>query len=628
MPRIQVLDAHVVNQIAAGEVVERPASVVKELVENAIDAGADQIDVQIDKGGKALIEVRDNGMGMAPEDLERVFLPHATSKVGSVEDLTHVATLGFRGEALASIGSVARTTILSRTAEAQGGFEIRDDFGEIGEVRPAGVKPGTIVRVEHLFGRVPARRRFLRTPATEGGHIKELMGRFALAFPAVGFRLVSGERSVLATRPGEQRLERIAAVFGDEVARDLLPVAHDEGDLSLEGFVAPPTRTRRDSRLEQAYVGGRFIRDKTIMHATREAYRDLLPPGGQRPVAFLFLSCDPLLVDVNVHPAKAEVRWRDGQRVHRLIRHEVRKVLEASAPGVQAGVHVPNPRGGDPFDLAARSTRSLDDRPRHFDFGTASTARRESAWPAERSAPPAVSGSYRDASRVAEEVRDAAPAAAGGLPATEAVTHERAASLPESVGGLRPLGQALGTYLLFEGEDETLVVIDQHALHERVLFDQINARLREAGNLEVQGLLVPQVVHLSPAGVERLTEDAEWLARLGWRIEAFGADAISVTGVPALLRRPDAEEALLEILQLLERGDRDGMDRTDLLHQTVDSMACRGAIMAGDALHPDEALALLAQAEALNHSHSCPHGRPTRLVFKKGDLEKFFHRTV
>lgn len=628
MPRIQVLDAHVVNQIAAGEVVERPASVVKELVENAIDAGADQIEVQIDEGGKALIEVRDNGMGMAPEDLERVFLPHATSKVGSVEDLTHVATLGFRGEALASIGSVARTTILSRTAEAEGGYEIRDDFGEIGGVRPTGMKPGTIVRVEHLFGRVPARRRFLRTPATESGHIKELMGRFALAFPGIGFRLVSGERQVLATRPGEQRLERIAAVFGDEVARDLLPVSHDEGDLSLEGFVAPPTRTRRDSRLEQAFVGGRFIRDKTITHATREAYRDLLPPGGQRPVAFLFLSCDPLLVDVNVHPAKAEVRWRDGQRVHRLIRHEVRKVLESSAPGVQAGAHVQTPGRGDPFDLARRSSRNPGDRPQAFDFGARPTQRHESAWSAERAAPPAVSGSFRGAAHVAEDVQEAARPAADFGTYEAGSPHAESPPLPESVGGLRPLGQALGTYLLFEGEDETLVVIDQHALHERVLFDQINARLREAGNLEVQGLLVPNVVHLSPAGVERLIEESEWLARLGWRIEAFGEDAISVTGVPALLRRPDAEEALLEILRLLERGDRDGMDRTDLLHHTVDSMACRGAIMAGDALHPDEALALLAQAEALNHSHSCPHGRPTRLVFKKTDLEKFFHRTV
>ncbi len=599
MARIQVLDPHVVNQIAAGEVVERPASVVKELVENALDAGATRVEIRLEGGGKQLIEIADDGIGMDPDDLRRAFLPHATSKVASVDDLTHVGSLGFRGEALASIGSVALVRITSRVRDSEEAWHIENRFGEVREPEPAAGQPGTVIRVETLFARVPARRKFLRTDSTELGHISDLCGRFALAFPHVAFHVRHGERTLLACPPDETRRARIERVHGADVARPLIEVREDGLQPSLEAWIGPPSHTRRDGRLEQVFLNGRHVRDRSVLHAMREAYRDLLPPGGRRPIAFVFLSCDPALVDVNVHPAKAEVRWRDSGAAHRVVRSTLRRALEKAAPGMPVTLEDHHPAPAD------------SSRP--FDF---SPHARAPSWPAPfrepgahvAVAPPAPpSGETQEATPLPGETSEVPVRTAGE--------------------GLRPIAQMLGTYLVLEGEDE-LVLVDQHALHERVLFDQINARLREAGALEVQRLLVPAVVHVGPAERARLLEERAFLGTLGWEIEPFGEDALSVNGVPALLRRPDPEGALREILDVLERGEKRGLDRTALLSETVDSLACRSAVMAGDVLQPAEVLALLEQAEALNHSHSCPHGRPTRLTMKRADLEKWFHRTV
>ncbi len=590
MRRIRQLDPHVVNQIAAGEVVERPASVVKELVENALDAGARHVDVRVRDGGKALIEVADDGWGMDSGDLAVAFGSHTTSKIEAAEDLRHIGTMGFRGEALASIGSVARAAIVSRPPEDDAGHRIQDFDGEIGPVEPAAASPGTVVRVENLFARLPARRKFLRTAATELGHIKTLMGRFALAFPHVGFRLRNDKQVLLETAPDEDRHTRIERVHGPDVARGLLHAAEKHGEPLLEAWIGPPTMTRGDSKLEQVFLNGRFIRDRTVAHAIREAYRDLVPPGGRRPVVFLFLSCDPREVDVNVHPGKAEVRWRDGQAVHRVVRTTLRRALEAAAPG--ASVTLP---GGDRHASREAAVEHAFQRP--------PAATHATGW-----LPPAPAPSH-------DTVREHPPAEA---PADE----------PKGMaGGLRPLAQALGTYLVLEDGD-SIVLVDQHALHERVLFDEINDRLREKGQLEVQRLLVPLVVHLEPADVARLFEAQALLQSLGWVIEPFGDDAVAVQGVPAILRRPDPEAALEELLSVFEQGSRDGLDRTHLLEAAVDRMACRAAVMAGDALHEDEVLALLKRAEALNHSHSCPHGRPTRLTLERSHLERWFHRTV
>jgi len=596
MARIHVLDPHVVNQIAAGEVVERPASVVKELVENALDAGALRIEVELRDGGRDLIEVRDDGHGIEPEDLERVFLPHATSKIGEVEDLRHVATLGFRGEALASIGSVARASIVSRASGRGEGYRVEDVEGRIGAVVPAAGAPGSVVRVEHLFARVPARRKFLRTAATELGHIRALMGRFVLAWPRVAFRLVQAGQVLLDAPPAADRRARIEQVHGPEVARALLEVRASDDDPELEAWIGPPALTRADGRLEQVFLNGRHIRDRSASHAVREAYRDVLPPGGRRPVAFLFLGTDPERVDVNVHPGKTEVRWKDSGAVHRVVRRELRAALEGARPGVALPI-----AGGADARAIARA------------------AAVEQAFLAGAGRPADASqGGFTFAARGAA-VREPQRAPSNDVPMQRPDDGRRTA------GGLRPVGQALGTYLVLEGDGE-LVLVDQHALHERVLFDRINARLREQGNLEVQRLLVPAVVHLDPADAERLQSSADLLQTLGWIVEPFGTDAVAVRGVPAVLRRPDPEVALTELLELLERGTQDGLDRTALISVAVDSLACRSAVMAGDVLHEDEVLALLEQAEALNHSHSCPHGRPTRLTLSRGQLERWFHR--
>ncbi len=447
-PVIQLLDPHVVNQIAAGEVVDRPASVVKELVENALDAGATRVEVRVEEGGKALIEVADDGWGMGPQDLERAFLPHATSKVSAVEDLTHVGTLGFRGEALASIGSVSRARIVSRPRDADAGHRIDDNEGEVSPVAPAAASPGTVVRVENLFGHVPARRKFLRTPGTEMGHINDLMGRFALAFPHVAFRLTQGKRVLLECAAGTSRLERIDHVYGADIAAQLLTVNDASGEPTLEAYIGPPTLTRRDGRLEQVFLNGRHVRDRTVMHAIREAYRDLVPPGGHRPVAFVFLSCDPALVDVNVHPAKAEVRWRDGSSAHRVVRRALRHALERAAPGKAIDVH-------DHHAATERAVAFAFEQGRGRAVGTDAFVRS-----AVHESTPAFRATSENEPCASDE------------PAVDAGT-----------GPLRPLAQALGTYLVLESED-AIVLVDQHALHERVLFDEINTRLREKGNLE------------------------------------------------------------------------------------------------------------------------------------------------
>ena len=620
MPRIRVLDPHIVNQIAAGEVVERPASVVKELVENALDAGAKRVEVTVVEGGRDLIEVADDGWGMSREDLQRVFLPHATSKIQAVEDLDHIGTLGFRGEALASIGSVARVTITSRETDADSGHRIANREGDIAAIEPCAASVGTVVRVERLFARVPARRKFLRTPATEVGHIHDAVQRFSLSFPHVAFRLRHGDRTLFDVPIGEDRAARVARIAGASVAPNLIPIVAPHDEPSLQGWIGPPSITRRDGRLEQVYLNGRHIRDRTVGHALREAYRDLIPPGGRRPIAFLFLQCDPSCVDVNVHPTKVEVRWHDTRAAHRVVRRTVRAALEQAAPGTP----VPIPRPGSPAAGGPSSNGPHSSGP-------------HSSGP--HSSGPHSSGPH--SSGVAETIEFAFTRGTGashGAPATRAapgpaVVHAPLPNEPSlrdaqqrSGEGLRPIGQALGTYLVLEGEDE-IVLIDQHALHERVLFDQINERLRREGNLEVQRFLVPTVVHLGSADTARLLEHTDVWRRVGWDLAPFGDDAVAVRGAPAIWKRPDPERALQEFLSYLDRSDL-RIDRAALVSEAVDSLACRSAVMAGDRLHPDEVLALLAQSEALNHQHSCPHGRPTRLTMKRADLEKWFHRTA
>ncbi len=596
MGRIRTLPPHVVNQIAAGEVVDRPASVVKELVENALDAGATRIEVVLSDGGKARIEVRDDGSGMDAEDVRSAFLPHATSKLREVSDLEHVGSLGFRGEALASIGSVSRASITSRERGAAAGSTVEDREGTVSPVKPAGGAPGTVVVVEGLFSGVPARRKFLRSAGTELAHVAETVERFALAHADVVFLLAQDRRAVVSTEAGEGRLARIARFHGDDLAKALLHVGPTGDEPAVEAFVSPPGLSRADARLQQVWLNGRPIRDRTVAHALREAYRDLVPPGDRQPIAFVFLSLDPARVDVNVHPAKAEVRWRDSAGVHEAVRRAIRATLESARPGVPVPLGLPHE--GVPSTTVAAA---------EFAFTRGVGA-------------PAMAFQVHDGHGVH-------PSPTGSDPSPHACASDAVGGVPagDSPAGLKPLAQALGTYLVLEADDG-IVLVDQHALHERVLFDEISARLNREGALEVQHLLVPQVVDLGPAATARLSEEGDLLRSLGWEIEPFGEGSVAVRACPAVLKRPDPAAVLTEVLDLLDAGRREGLDRATLLSSVVDRMACRAAVMAGDRLHPDEVSSLLSRAEALNHSHSCPHGRPTRLTISRTDLERYFHR--
>lgn len=620
MGRIRTLPAHVVNQIAAGEVVDRPASVVKELIENSLDAGATRIDVKLTDGGRSRIEIADDGSGMDADDLAKAFLPHATSKLSSVEDLEHIGSLGFRGEALASIGSVSRARIVSRPRGAATGSVVEDADGIVSEVKPSAAAPGTVIVVEGLFGSVPARRKFLRSAATELGHISDVVTRFALAHPDVVFTLEHAGRPIVETAASEGRRARLARFHGAEVARALVEVRADDGAVSVEGFVSPPGVSRGDARLQQTFLNGRLLRDKTVIHALREAYRDLVPPGDRHPIAFLFLSCDPARVDVNVHPTKAEVRWRDSSSVHEAVRRAVRRVLEAARPGVDLSIGSSSvgPRGGVPASTVEAARFA-------FEGGVGRPAFDAGAW--DRSSGIGSEGAAGAATAFPPDVADAPGFGAprSGADAHDHAGHDHGAHGSTTREHLRPLGQALGTYLLFESDDG-IVLVDQHALHERVLFDRISARLNAKGRLEVQHLLVPTVVSVSASDAARVDEEKDLFESLGWVVEAFGEGAVAVRAVPAVLRRPDPEAMLREVLVLLDAGRRDGIDRAGLVSSVVDRMACRAAVMAGDPLDPEEVMALLAQAETLNHAHSCPHGRPTRLLLKRRDLERHFHR--
>jgi len=625
MGRIRTLPAHVVNQIAAGEVVERPASVVKELVENSIDAGATRVDVRLEDGGRGRIEIADDGIGMDAVDLAAAFLPHATSKLSSVEDLEHIGSLGFRGEALASIGSVSRARIVSRPRGASTGAGVDDVDGTVSEVRPAAAAPGTVIVVEGLFASVPARRKFLRSAQTELGHVTDVVVRFALAHPDVVFTLTHGGRTLVETTAGEGRRARLARFHGADVARALVEVEPDpDAAIAVTGFVSPPGVSRGDTRLQQTFLNGRHLRDKTVTHALREAYRDLVPPGDRHPIVFLFLTCDPAGVDVNVHPTKAEVRWREPSAVHEAVRRGVRRALEAARPGVD-------------MDLSARSVPTSTVEAARFAFESGAGRSPFATALGERPAPASGGGAAgaRANGSEADALPPHAPTRGTGVhehdahAACSSAGHAHAADHGGAGGAtrehLRPLGQALGTYLVFESDDG-LVLVDQHALHERVLFDRISSRLNAKGRLEVQHLLVPSVVAVSPADAARIDEERALFESLGWVVEGFGEGAVAVRAVPAVLRRPDPEAMLREVLALLDAGRRDGIDRAALVSSVVDRMACRGAVMAGDALDPAEVVALLEQAEALNHAHSCPHGRPTRLVLRRRELERHFHR--
>jgi DNA mismatch repair protein MutL len=655
---IRRLSQSLINKIAAGEVIERPASVIKELMENAVDAHATRIDVAAAGGGLELMRVTDSGGGIPAEELPLAVAPHATSKLAEADDLFRVGTLGFRGEALASIGEVSRLVVRSRTAANQGGAEIEVAGGHAGEVVPCGCPVGTTVEVHNLFYNTPVRRKFMRTPQTEFGHITESFTRIALALPKVHFTLRHNERQVLELPASDNPVERIAALFGRELADRLIFVESRDGDVRISGCVAHPSQTRSNNRMQYLILNGRHIRDHALQHALTEAYRGLLMVG-RYAIAFLSIEMPPDMVDVNVHPTKLEVRFRDGGRLYSQLLSTLRSKFLTTDLTTQAQA----PPGGDDASGAHDETRAAQLRQELVDWAKGKVATWQQPGAAVEASQPASGttatidepwsrgeplrqtafGSSLSASDLVAQHRPLeltrigqlgpGPAASPQTRSAESFLREHGphvsqeAPQPSAEQHLyaRP-PQALqihNRYLITETR-EGVTIIDQHALHERILFEQIRARI-DAGALETQNLLVPEPVDLSPAEAAIALEHREVLGQLGLRIEPFGGDTVLITGFPAMLANMNPGEILHALLERLISGGGQP-DRRDLLDDMLHTVACKAAIKAGDRLTAVEIASLLEQRHTVDDSHHCPHGRPTELVFTREELDKQFKR--
>ncbi|MFM7299065.1 MAG: DNA mismatch repair endonuclease MutL, partial [Planctomycetota bacterium] len=566
-------------------------------VENALDAGASRIHLDLEEGGVALIRIVDDGCGIPPAEIPLAFASHATSKLSDVADLDHIATLGFRGEALASIASVARCRMFSRVRGTTLGASVEIEGGRLGEIRESGGPEGTRIEVRDLFFNTPARRRFLKATATELGRCLDIVQRLALAQPGVGFVVTHDGRRAFEVEPAMDLRARVRRTFGAELADALAPVEARDGDTVLSGFVAPPRFARNDTTRQMWFLNGRPLRDKILARVLKDAYRGFIVDGRQS-VAFLSLSMDPAKVDVNVHPAKAEVRFRDERRMFGFLVASLRGAVST-------------------LDMATPGERMID-----------SAARRDGPAPLARQFTlPAPAWQLPPEPRPRELpvfVRESAPAEATpatGAAASPASSEAAAAPRPTPVRG--PLLQVGRTYILV-ANDDGFEIVDQHALHERLTLEDLKAELAR-GAVEVQRRLVPELVEVGGAAAELVEPHLESLARIGLLLARFGSGTIAVHGVPARFRRSDPSALVHEVIAAVERtGAAPGAE--DLLEEILHRTACRSSVMAGDELSELEMRALLARARDESNSQTCAHGRPTRVRFTLADLEKAFYR--
>lgn len=621
MARIHKLPVSVVNRIAAGEVVERPASAVKELLENALDAAPSRVDVALEQGGIGLVRVVDDGGGIEADDLMLAVTAHATSKLRVAEDLEHIETLGFRGEALASIGEVARLVIRSRTPHGTGA-SLTVDGGRVGEVMPEGCGLGTTVEVHQLFGNVPARRAFLRAPQTEWSHASEAFVRTALAHPGVALSLSHNGRRVHELPAVSAWRDRIGGLFGASLADRLIEVAANDDEISVRGLVGRPEDDMAGTRLQYLFVAGRPFRDRSILHAVQEGYRGLLLSGRQ-PIVFLQFDVPAEMVDVNVHPAKMEVRFREPSRLYRLVLAALRTAFLQADMGTRL-------KTPEPIWPTSSEDRGQGPLARADGVGGAWSAARTASGPSSALAPwfgqprsplPGdVSGGVAVPSRAIPlwEQADDAPA---GFPVAREQT-SRATGVAQAHG--ERAVQMHNRYIVVECGDG-IEVIDQHALHERVLYERLKASVA-AGNLEIQPLLIPEKVDLEAAELELVTEHAEALDRAGMRVEPFGGSTVIVTAKPVLAGTTPAAEIVREVLDRLAAVAAGG-DSGVLVDEVLHGLACRAAIKAGDPLSQEEVESLVRDRRLVRESHHCPHGRPTSLVLSRQDLDRQFRRT-
>jgi DNA mismatch repair protein MutL len=593
MPRVRVLPPDLANQIAAGEVVDRPASVVKELVENAIDANARRLTIAIEHGGKALIRVEDDGEGMEPEDAVVALERHATSKIGAAADLDAIATLGFRGEALPSIASVSRFRVRTRAAGLPTGYEIRIEGGaEVfrGEV---GAPEGTLVEVADLFHNLPARRKFQKSDAAESAQVSRIVMQLALAYPEVGFVLLANGRRVLTAPPASSVRERFFQVIGDRP--ELLEVKREGGGMRVEGYIAPLAEQGVVRGPQNVFVNRRIVRDRTISHAIAQAY-SVATIKERSPEVHLFLTLAPRRVDVNVHPTKAEVRFLEPSLVHEVVRRAIADALGAGmSPELRLRPEVAADTATAPALPQMFGTRPED---------------RVTAFVAQVGAGGLSAFPMRGAGTIPESEE----------PTTDADARQAAV---DAVKPMTPLGQFRDTFIIAV-DSEGLSIVDQHVAHERILFEQIHERL-VAGRLESQRLLTPRVFELGPAAREALAARAQELDRLGFEVDGFGGDAVRVSAVPALIK-PDAVEGVLRALaQDIEGLDsRGGLDEP--LGKLAATTACHAAVKANDRLTPEQMQYLLDELRRTAYSTVCPHGRPVVLRLTRREIERNFQR--
>ena len=595
---IRVLAPEVASKIAAGEVVERPASVVKELVENAIDAGATEIKVEVRQGGRRLIRVIDNGCGIPADEVELAFERHATSKLSTADDLSHIETLGFRGEALPSIAAVSQVTLVTRAAGEEAGTLLRLEEGTISHRQRRGAPPGTVVTAENLFYNMPARLKFLRTVATEGRHVTALVTRYAMARPHLRFTLVSDGRMVFQSIGSGNLMDVLITLYGLEVAKQLIPVGQEIAEVAgqmeeasgtspaptVSGFVSPPSVHRGDRKHLTFFVNGRWIQDRSLSYAVSEAYRTLMPTG-RHPIVVLNLTLDPSQVDVNVHPAKAEVRFRDGRSVFGAVQRTVRRALvdHSPIPSVSGLVH----RG---------------------------------AWDWERQQALVQAGRRTRPRRgeLAFDIQRTGEVPQVDIGQQPAAVYQASAGIPV----LRVIGQVAQAYIIAEGPDG-LYLIDQHAAHERVLYEQLRAQ-KSGATAASQALLEPLTLELSVQQAALMGKHLEDLTALGFVIEPFGGQTYLVRAMPEVLKGMDPRSALLGLLDDLVDGGTALQDEED--SQLIASVCKQSAVKAGQTLSHEEMRELVRQLEETAMPRTCPHGRPTMIHLSQAQLEREFGR--
>ncbi len=601
---IRQLPPQLVNQIAAGEVIERPASVAKELLENSLDAGARAIAIDVEQGGIKRIRIRDDGDGIPPEQLPLAFARHATSKIGSLDDLEHIQSLGFRGEALPSIASVSRIAMTSAVAGADSGWRYALDGGQPqGEPQPSPHPPGTTVDVRDLFYNVPARRKFLRTEKTEFGHLEQLVRRLALSHFDVSFELTHNQRQTFRLPPAtsdEVRARRVGAVFGSAFLEQSLFFDECGAGLRLWGWLGLPTFSRSQADMQYFYVNQRMIRDKLVTHAVRQGYQDVLYHG-RHPAYILFLELDPALVDVNAHPTKHEVRFRESRLVHDFIFRTLKRVIGEIRPGESA----PAP-ASPPAELLRGSAPRQQAAPLDVPAATGT--------PAAPSAPAA--------GQVAEQL-----ASYGQLAAAAASVPAHVLDDAVDAGTAPPLGFALaqlhGIYILAQNE-KGLVLVDMHAAHERITYEQLK-RAFQGDGLRLQPLLLPQTLRVSRREAELVESSAETLRKLGMELDRSGDESIVIRAVPTLLKDADIERLVRDVLaDLLEKGSSSRVE--EALNELLSTMACHGSVRANRQLTIAEMNALLRDMERTERSGQCNHGRPTWMQFTIDQLDRLFQR--